>query len=106
VSQFAHRILNFHVACLDLVFLGRAPIPVTQYALDPLALVAERKLSIEAVNQRRGISRYEGLVRQYGSNGTAAPSHGESTSGLFSELPGQCSVVVTKVVAVLLFCLS
>ena len=34
LSQMAHRILNFHVAYLDVAFLGRAHIAVTQCALD------------------------------------------------------------------------
>jgi hypothetical protein len=30
----AHRVLNFHVAHLDVTFLGCAHIAVTQYSLD------------------------------------------------------------------------
>ena len=34
LSQLAHRVLNFHVAHLDVTFLGCAHIAVTQYSLD------------------------------------------------------------------------
>ena len=34
LSQLAHRVLNSHVAHLDVTFLGRAHIAVTQYSLD------------------------------------------------------------------------
>jgi hypothetical protein len=34
LSQLAHRVLNFHVAHLDVTFLGCAHIAVAQYSLD------------------------------------------------------------------------